>query len=335
MTSSISGTGGSLSAAYLKQMQEQMFKKADKNSDGSITKDELSQMQSSQKSQNGPSVDDIFAQMDSDSDGAISRLESDAGIAKLAQQMQSRKTDDNSSSDMKEQVFSTADQNGDGGISKDELSQLLENSSQNSTDVTAVFDALDTNKDGSISKSESDAAVDKAGQQMQAQGPPPPRPPADSSSSSSDSTSTTQIFDAMDTNEDGTVSASELFAALANKDSSSSDSSSSDNSSSSSSASGDNSTVKKIFDAMDTNEDGSVSKAELEEALAKAGQQMQTQGAPPSMAQGTADSSATDATSSKDSALFASAIKSYMQASISSFSQSSNEATFSSSAVYG
>jgi Ca2+-binding EF-hand superfamily protein len=189
MTSAISGTGGSLSAAYLKQMQEQMFKKGDKNSDGSITKDELSQMQSSQKSQNGPSVDEIFAQMDSDSDGAISRLESDAGIAKLAQQ-------------------------------------------------------------------------------MQAQGPPPP-PPADSSSSSSESTSATQIFDAMDTNKDGTVSASELFAALANKDSSSS------------------------------------------------------------------DSSATDATSSKDSALFASAIKSYMQASISSFSQSSNEATFSSSAVYG
>lgn len=256
MTSAISGTGGSLSAAYVKQMQEQMFKKADKNSDGSITKDELSQMQSSQNSQNGPSVDDIFAQMDSDSDGAISRLESDAGIAKLAQQMQS-------------------------------------------------------------------------------QGPPSP-PPADSSSSSSDSTSATQIFDAMDTNKDGTVSASELFAALANKDGSSSDSSSSDNSSSSSSASGDNSTVKKIFDAMDTNEDGSVSKAELEAALAKAGQQMQAQGAPPpSTAQGTADSSATDATSSKDSAFFASAIKSYMQASLSSFSQSSNEATFSSSAVYG
>jgi Ca2+-binding EF-hand superfamily protein len=52
------------------------------------------------------------------------------------------------------------------------------------------------------------------------QGPPPPPPPqADSSASSSESTSITQIFDDMDTNKDGTVSASELVAALASDNS--------------------------------------------------------------------------------------------------------------------
>jgi len=150
MTSSISGIGGGLSASDLKKMQEQMFKSADKNGDGTISKDELSQMAPADNDRNGPSVDDMFSQMDTDGNGAISRLESDAAIA-------------------------------------------------------------------------------KAGQQMQAQGPPPP-PPGNSDSSSSDSTSTdtTTVYDAMDTNKDGKVSASELAAALAKLGGSSSASTSSD-----------------------------------------------------------------------------------------------------------
>ena len=336
MSSSISGVSGGFSAASLKQMQEQMFKAVDSNGDNKIDKSEMSAFQKAQQAdgkQGGPSVEEMFANMDSDSDGAISRLESDAALAKMSQQMQAQPppaSDSNSSSDLKDKVFKNGDQNGDGSISKDELSKLLSNSSQSNTTVDDLMSALDTDNDGSISKSESDAAIDKAGQQRHAQGPPPPPPPADSSSSSSDKTSSNQIFDALDTNEDGTVSVSELLAALSSNDGSSSDNSSSDTSSSSSSSSTDSSVVKKIFDAMDTNQDGSVSKSELEAAFTKKGQHHQSQ----STADSSSTTSTTDTAKTSDSALFTAAVKSYMQASFSSFSQNGAASALSASSLY-
>ncbi|NVN92007.1 MAG: EF-hand domain-containing protein [Desulfuromonadales bacterium] len=87
MTSSISGTRSSMSATMLKQMQEEMFKKADKNGDGKISADEMSQMAKAGNSQSSSSSDNMFSQLDTDGDGAISRLESDASIAKMSQQM--------------------------------------------------------------------------------------------------------------------------------------------------------------------------------------------------------------------------------------------------------
>lgn len=336
MSSSISGVSGGFSAASLKQMQEQMFKAVDNNGDNKIDKSEMSAFQKAQQAdgkQGGPTVDEMFTNMDSDSDGAISRLESDAALAKMSQQMQAQPppgSESNSSSDMKDKVFKNGDQNGDGSISKDELSKLLSNSSQSNTTADDLMNSLDTNKDGSISKSESDAAIDKAGQQRHAQGPPLPPPPSDSSSSSSDSSSSNSIFDALDTNKDGTVSASELLAALSSKDSSSSDNSSSDSSSSSSSSSADSSAVKKIFDAMDTNQDGSVSKSELEAALTKKGQHNHSQNTTDS----TSTTSTTDTAKTSDAALFAAAAKSYMQASFSSFSQNAGASALSASSLY-
>ena len=58
------------------------------------------------------------------------------------------------------------------------------------------------------------------------QGAPPPPPPNEGGLMSSDSTSTSQIFDAMDTNKDGTVSTEELMAALGGESSSGESSSS-------------------------------------------------------------------------------------------------------------
>lgn len=339
MSGSISGVSGGFNAASLKQMQEQMFKIIDGNSDNKIDKSEMSAFQNAQEAQGkqgGPSVDEIFKKSDSNSDGGITLQEMQDSMAKIAQQMMQSQTspsasdgtDSKSSSDLKDKVFKTGDLNGDGSISKDELSKLLSNSSQSNTTADDLMSALDTNKDGSISKTESDAAVDKAGQQRHAQGPPPPPPPSESSSSSSDKTSSNQIFDALDTNKDGTVSASELLAALSSKDSSSSDNSSSDSSSTSLSTSADSSAVKKIFDAMDTNQDGSVSKSELEAALTKKGHNHHS----PSTADSSSTSSATNTAKSSDSALFAAAAKSYMQASFSSFSQ--NASAFTASSLY-
>ena len=87
MVSSISSSSSSVNAAALKKMQEEMFKAVDSNNDNKIDKAEMSAYQQTQQAngqQGGPSVDDIFSRQDTNSDGAISRLESDAGIAKLA-----------------------------------------------------------------------------------------------------------------------------------------------------------------------------------------------------------------------------------------------------------
>ena len=96
MVSSITGGSGP-SAAALKKIQDEIFKKNDLNGDGKISKDELTQVaaQSAKSTpgsagQKGPTADEIMTSMDTDKDGSISRLESDAGVAKVTQQMQAQ-----------------------------------------------------------------------------------------------------------------------------------------------------------------------------------------------------------------------------------------------------
>lgn len=128
---------------------------------------------------------------------------------------------------MQEAMFKKVDTNGDSSISKDEFSALSKSGETQSSDAEAMFAQLDSDSDGAISRLESDAAIAKIGQEMQSQGMrpqgPPPGPPPSDQSESEESTDATAIFDAMDTNKDGTVSLAELTAALeADEDSSSS-----------------------------------------------------------------------------------------------------------------
>lgn len=144
MTSSIGGIGGGMSAALLQRMQEEMFKTADADGDGTISKDELSQVAKSGENQDSTNVDSLFSQLDSDGDGAISRLESDAAIAKLGQQMQSQ---------------GMPPQGPPPGPTPEEGSS---ESSESSDEASAIFDAMDTNKDGTVSLEELTAALEKA-----------------------------------------------------------------------------------------------------------------------------------------------------------------------------
>lgn len=121
---------------------------------------------------------------------------------------------------MQEEMFKRVDANGDSSISKDEFSTLSKSGgTQGSADTEAMFAQLDSDSDGAISRLESDAAIAKAGQEMQAQGvrpqgPPPGPPPSGGGAADSEESDTTAIFDAMDTNEDGVVSLAEMTAAL-------------------------------------------------------------------------------------------------------------------------
>ena len=144
MSGSISSIGGGMNSFALKQMQEELFKAGDKNGDGTISKDELSQVAKSGNNQEGTSVDDMFSQLDSNSDGAISRLESDAAIAKMGQEMQSR---------------GTRPQGPPPGAPPAKGGDNTSDSSQDS-DAATIFDAMDTNKDGTVSLVELTAALD-------------------------------------------------------------------------------------------------------------------------------------------------------------------------------
>lgn len=143
MTSSISSIGGGMSASALKQMQEQMFKTADINGDDSISKDELSQISKSGSGQNSSNIDEMFSQLDSNSDGAISRLESDAALAKAGQGMEAQGAPPS-------------------GPPPQPPPQEDTSSSSDTSEAAALYDAMDTNEDGVVSPSELAAALEKS-----------------------------------------------------------------------------------------------------------------------------------------------------------------------------
>ncbi|MFH2055334.1 MAG: EF-hand domain-containing protein [bacterium] len=103
---------------------------------------------------------------------------------------------------MREQMFARTDQNGDGGIDKTELQQMIEQMPKHggqAPDVEELFSAADTNGDGTLDATEF-AAI----------GPPPP---GDRFERSSESQDLEEMFAAADTNGDGVIDATE-FAAM-------------------------------------------------------------------------------------------------------------------------
>jgi Ca2+-binding EF-hand superfamily protein len=169
----------------------------------------------------------------------ISAISSSSGFSQIAR------------AEMQQRMFSKIDANGDGKISKDELTQVMVNAPKGGASVDDIFKQLDTNGDGSISQSEF-AAGDKANGQMQ--GGPPPMMAGMGNMSSADFVK--QLFSDADTNGDGKISKDELTQVMAN-------------------ASSGGSSVDDIMSALDTNGDGSISESEL---LAASQADQQTQG---------------------------------------------------------
>ena len=178
-----SGVSSQTSAADL-------VKQYDSNGDGNLNADELGKTmqsvlppppstmafaQSRGDSATGQAGDDLFGKVDSDGDGAVSKTELQALLEAMS--------------------GGTASQ---AGVSSDD-----------------VFSQLDADGDGSLTQAEFDAgrpsgAAGEAGGGMQAMGgmPAPPGGPG-GASASADSTTT---YDALDTNKDGEVSLTERLA---------------------------------------------------------------------------------------------------------------------------
>ena len=198
----------------------------------------------------------IFKKNDSDGSGGVSQTE----LKNLATVIKEKT---GKTFDVSNDSFKTYDSNSDGSLSGDELKTVLDNSgfgppqgmqgmgppppppqqagnsyNENSSNsgqdsVSELVSNLQnllgqlTGTSGQNGPNGMQGPPPGGGQQ----GAPPSPPPNGSGPTSSESTSTSQVFDALDTNKDGTVSTEELLAALGG-DSSGGESSSTDTSAS-------------------------------------------------------------------------------------------------------
>lgn len=100
------------------------------------------------------------------------------------------------------EMFSTMDADGDGALSEEEFSAARP-SNVTAEKAANLYSSFDTDSSGSLTESEYTTATNDM----------PPPPPPSASSGSSGSSDSSASFDALDTNQDGTISAEELAAA--------------------------------------------------------------------------------------------------------------------------
>jgi Ca2+-binding EF-hand superfamily protein len=132
-------------------------------------------------------------------------------------------------------LLAKLDTDGDGSISKDELSSVVTSSDSKdgiTVSLSEAFSSLDSNEDDSLD------AEELAAIQM----PPPPPQGGEPATDVAES-----LLSALDTDGDGTINSEELTAGL--------------------SSSGSTADSAQVFDALDTNEDGTVSLEELTASL--------------------------------------------------------------------
>ena len=211
--------------AQRSQMQAKMFAKVDTDSSGSVDKAELKTMLSEISQKTGTSVgsdtEATFTKMDSNADGNLSSDELGKGMQSLMPPpstmdfAQSRSADGASSASgsagSQDDLFAKIDTNGDGSVDKAELQTLTDKiKADTGNDTTDMFAKLDTDSDGKLTQTEFDAGkpqgTDSAKGPGGPSGPPPGGGPGGpGGAGKSESTSDTN-YDALDTNQDGTVS---------------------------------------------------------------------------------------------------------------------------------
>lgn len=204
----ISSATSSTSLAQLRQLQQTTFKTADADGDGQLSQTEFQSIgqnvQGSGRERGPPPM--------RSGGGASESFSGDMLSALLATQ---------SVDDVASSVMSAGDADGDGLLSTSELSSALSANAPDGAEGLGIEDemasdiisALDTDGDGSLSTAEISSALSSASSTSSSQamrGPPPGPPPSDSASGSSGSSG---VFESLDTNQDGVVSADELAAA--------------------------------------------------------------------------------------------------------------------------
>jgi len=119
-------------------------------------------------------------------------------------------------------IFESLDTDADGALSTDELTTALSNALGESDDISSAVNSLisdgDTDGDGVLTGGEFAALAQASGGPGGMGGPPPGPPPSGGgegggAGGAGGGGGVSQVFDSLDTNQDGTVSAAELAAA--------------------------------------------------------------------------------------------------------------------------
>jgi Ca2+-binding EF-hand superfamily protein len=202
----VSSAGSSSTLANLRQLQQTTFKAADADGDGQLS---LSEFQSIGQNVQGGAEHRGPPPMRG-AGGPGGHFRSDTLSALLSTQ---------SVDDVAKSVMDAGDADGDGKLTTSEISSALTAKAPEGTDgeddlASKIMAALDSDGDGSLSTSEISTAISNAAshasQAHAARGRHHGPPPADGAQGSSGSSG---VFESLDTNQDGTVSAEELAAA--------------------------------------------------------------------------------------------------------------------------
>jgi Ca2+-binding EF-hand superfamily protein len=208
--------------AQRSQMQAKMFAKVDTDSSGSVDKAELKTMLSEVSQKTGTSIgsdtEATFTKMDSNADGKLSSDEMDKGMQSLMPPpstmdfAQSRGAASASGSGgSQEDLFAKIDTNGDGSIDQAESTVLSDKiKAETGKDTSDMFAKLDKDGDGKLTKTEFDAGkpqgTDGAKGPGGPGGPPPPGGAGGPGGAGKNESTANTTYDALDTNQDGTVS---------------------------------------------------------------------------------------------------------------------------------
>lgn len=182
-------------------------------------------------------------------------------------------------SEFLQKMFARLDGDSDGKVTQDEFSTAMEKrfgksdeaSASGRPDAATIFQQTDSDGDGGITATEFETAfkamrASKSNGGDSAQGPrgaggPPPGPPPSGgpggSSGASAAEEAEQVFDEMDTDKDGKVSAEELLAALKKK------AEENEKATGASKADGATSDFAELVAAIDADGDGNVTQSEL------------------------------------------------------------------------
>ena len=148
-------------------MREKMFAKADADKDGKISKAEMQAVAPKDGDGNGPSFEEIFSEIDSDGDGYITETE-DAAAAEKMQKMGpppgpppgGGMGGPPDASQMASDLFSDADEDEDGTISLDDLSNIIHTDGKGPS-ADEIFELADADGDGAISQDDLASALEK------------------------------------------------------------------------------------------------------------------------------------------------------------------------------
>ncbi|PTM43121.1 EF-hand domain-containing protein [Bosea sp. 124] len=150
----------------------------DSDTNGALSLDEFKA--GAPKGPDSTKSEELFKAIDSDSDGSVTKEESDAFKAKAEKAQQTlqsflfglqsdaaSQTASTSESDDETDIFAQLDANSDGSIAKDEFLSALSSGTQSSNDLLSkLFEAIDSDSDGSVTEEEQSSfqsALEKRG----------------------------------------------------------------------------------------------------------------------------------------------------------------------------